>query len=50
MRPTVLTHNAMSSSGLTGRPGIRRRIDSIGGGSDYWMPAFAGMTNNEERQ
>jgi len=50
VRPTVLTHNAMASSGLTGRPSIRRRIDSIGDAGDYWMPAFAGMTNSEERQ
>jgi hypothetical protein len=38
----------MSSSGLTERPSIRRDVISIGGAGDYWMPAFAGMTNSEE--
>jgi hypothetical protein len=33
-----------SSSGLTGRSSIPRTLDYNLSGGEYWMPAFAGMT------
>jgi hypothetical protein len=40
-------HIRPSSSGLTGRPSIRRGLDLIFDAIDYWIPAFAGMTTKE---
>jgi len=36
-------------TGSGGRSSIPRVLVSITGGGDYWIPAFAGMTEVKER-
>src|ERR1700733_4538681 len=44
LRMTAGNKNQPSSSGLTGRSSTPQHLDSFSGASEYWMPAFAGMT------
>ncbi|MEY9879267.1 hypothetical protein ABIA43_000801 [Bradyrhizobium sp. USDA 328] len=46
MQVPLPPHTPLSSPGLTGRSSTPRLLGSTRTASAYWIPAFAGMTEN----